>query len=271
MISQELNGSASKEKDCALDNHVLKQALLMVEVGIELKDRYSAGDKYIRHLKTFVNGAEKAVAALQLTSRSSLDLAEKLLQSNLKSQKLSENLKHEFENLLSVIQREISTMETRPRDEDAPQCEGLNLDQLADKIKSLETRNRSSDNSLVANPSSSKSSKIDINEKYPENLSRESLIDLNNINLPPVPEDIFTSFSNKPIRTSSLSSLKSMRKIKLFLQKAESSDDDESSENDDHDYSRLVYGDSDECKNLSCHSPSSKKLQLGNIKEETQD
>lgn len=90
---------------------------------------------------------------------------------------------------------------------------------------------------------------IDINEKYPEDLSRESLIDLNTVaNLPPVPEDIFVS--NKPVRSSSLSSLKSMRKVKLFLQKAESSDDDDSSDTDDHDYARLVYVSTIWLKNL---------------------
>lgn len=81
-----------------------------------------------------------------------------------------------------------------------------------------------------------------MNEKYPENLSRDSLIDFNTVvNLPPVPEDIFTSFSNKPMKSSSLSSLKSMRKIKMYLQKAESSDDDDSSDTEDHDYTKLVY------------------------------
>lgn len=91
--------------------------------------------------------------------------------------------------------------------------------------------------------SSLRSVKSDVDEKYPENLSKESLIDLNNVvNLPPVPEDIFTSFSGKPTRSASLSSLKSIRKVKLFLQKAESSEeDDNSSENEEHDFSKLVY------------------------------
>lgn len=103
----------------------------------------------------------------------------------------------------------------------------------------LETRQQS-DNNINSSASSSKNIKVDKNEKYPENLSRDSFIDFNTVvNLPPVPEDIFTSFSNRPMRSSSLSSLKSMRKIKMYLQKAESSDDDDSS--DTEDYTKLVY------------------------------
>lgn len=74
------------------------------------------------------------------------------------------------------------------------------------------------------------------------------MIDLSTVtNLPPVPEDIFTSFvsNNKPVRSSSLSSLKSMRKVKLFLQKAETSDDDDSSDTDD-----LVYVSKFGCKTV---------------------
>lgn len=90
--------------------------------------------------------------------------------------------------------------------------------------------------------SSIKTVKTDVNEKYPENLSRDSLIDFNTVvNLPPVPEDIFTSFSNRPIKSSSLSSLKSMRKIKMYLQKAENSDTDDSSDAEEHECAKLVY------------------------------
>lgn len=161
-----------------------------------------------------------------------------------------------IDNISAVVNRESSALENTEET-----IVELNLEQLSEKIRVLETRNRTnSENNINAKPSSSRGSKvcitstesvfesnvifqIDINEKYPEDLSRESLIDLNTVaNLPTVPEDIFTSFvSNKPVRSSSLSSLKSMRKVKLFLQKAESSDDDDSSDTDDHDYSRLVY------------------------------
>ncbi|KAK6625438.1 hypothetical protein RUM43_005736 [Polyplax serrata] len=75
---------------------------------------------------------------------------------------------------------------------------------------------------------------IDISQfQYPESWSRESLIDLNCImNLPPVPENIFIGLApTRPVRSSSLSSLKSLRKVKLSLQRAarDSSEDEEES------------------------------------------
>ncbi|KAL1494760.1 hypothetical protein ABEB36_010306 [Hypothenemus hampei] len=262
MFSEDIPNSTQN-----IDGALLNQALFLTEVAIDLRERYTFIVKYSNYLKTMINGAEKAATALQFTSKESLSLAQKLLQA--KSDTL--HLKHEYDNLQSVINRELNNLEVMP---EVNTDMMLNIDQLSEKIRFLESKNRNFiDNNIQVNSASSRSSKIDINEKYPENLSRESLIDLNNvINLPPVPEDIFTSFSNnKPIRSSSLSSLKSMRKVKLFLQKAESSEDDDSSDNDDTDFSRVVYGDSDDNKALSCHSPSSKKLHLGNIKEETQD
>lgn len=47
-------------------------------------------------------------------------------------------------------------------------------------------------------------------------------MDLSNVvNLPPVPENIFTGLAPpRPVRSSSLSSLKSLRKVKLSLQRA---------------------------------------------------
>lgn len=68
--------------------------------------------------------------------------------------------------------------------------------------------------------------------QYPESWSKESLIDLNNImNLPPVPENIFTGLApSRPVRSSSLSSLKSLRKVKLSLQRAAAKDSSEEEE-----------------------------------------
>ncbi|XP_017781435.1 PREDICTED: uncharacterized protein LOC108566189, partial [Nicrophorus vespilloides] len=135
---------------------------------------------------------------------------------------------------------------------------------LSDRIGCLEAKQKLSEAApCVQSSVSVRSVKSDVDEKYPENWSRDSLIDLNTVvNLPPVPEDIFTCFSNKPTRTSSLSSLKGMRKVKLFLQRAaNNSDDEDSSDFDEHD---PVGDGEDKCTN------STKKLLLGNIKEETQ-
>ncbi|XP_023023940.2 uncharacterized protein isoform X1 [Leptinotarsa decemlineata] len=253
----------STKKD-SYKEQMLQNALLMTEVGMDLKERYVSGDRYVSHLKTIISGAEKAIATLHSIAKASLEQAQKVISS------LSENelLKEECDRVLTIIEKQLADLEFRNLDTN---CENFDLPQLSEKIRSLESRQKFSENCLTPNTASSKNVKADVNEKYPENLSRESLIDLNAVvNLPPVPEDIFTSFSSKPTRSSSLSSLKSMRKIKMFLQRAESSDEDDSSDADDQDCSKLVCGDSLDGKSPHSHSPISKNI-LGNIKEETQD
>lgn len=219
---------------------VLHQALMMTEVGMDLKERYISGEKYVCYLKNIITGADKAISALHYISKSSLEEAKQLIKS-LGGPEVPVNIRNEYEKLLAIIDRQLNDLEMKNIEQN---IENLDLTQISDKIKYLESKQKNLENTLFPPPSSAsnKSVKADIDEKYPENLSRESLIDLNTvINLPPVPEDIFTSFSSKPTRTSSLSSLKSMRKIKLYLQKAESSDDDDSSENEDSEYHKLVF------------------------------
>lgn len=52
MIPEESNITSSE----SLDNYVLKQAMLVTEVAIDLRERYAAGEKYISYLKTAING-----------------------------------------------------------------------------------------------------------------------------------------------------------------------------------------------------------------------
>ncbi|XP_030761712.1 uncharacterized protein LOC115886612 [Sitophilus oryzae] len=256
-MSPEAN-KKNTNKNADLNSEILKQALNLSEVAMDLRDHYIAGEKCINFFKSMINGAEKALNAIEITSKSSFNLANKLVENNINVPELSEELKLEYDQLQGLINKHLSD---------------FNMEEhTSDKNKYLEAKRRNSENVLHGNSSSTKSLKNDVDEKYPENLSKESLIDLNNVvNLPPVPEDIFTSFSNnKPTRTSSLSSLKNMRKIKMFLQKAES-DEEDSSDNDEHDYTKMVYGDNDESRTASFHTPSTRKLHLGYIKEESQD
>ena len=59
------------------------------------------------------------------------------------------------------------------------------------------------------------------------------------MNLPPVPENIFTGLAPaRPVRSSSLSSLKSLRKVKLSLQRAAK----DSSEEEDESGSEEMVG-----------------------------
>ncbi|KAF5304166.1 hypothetical protein FQR65_LT08060 [Abscondita terminalis] len=260
--------------------HMLQNAVLMTEMGMDLKEKSLTGQKYITYLRSLAVRAGKTMNTLQSSSKAFLILAQRLVQSvivNIESipvpDQACSNIKLDFERLLSIVEKELNDIEDiESVDVSTSTTSGtVNMSVLTDKIKYLEAKQKLSDNILLPPSSSTKSVKSDKDEKYPENLSKESLIDLNNVvNLPTVPEDIFTCFCSKPTRTSSLSSLKSMRKVKLFLQRASSvsDDEDESSEPEDHE-SPKVMGDCDEGKISNQSYPCSKKIFLGNIKEET--
>ncbi|CAH0555500.1 unnamed protein product [Brassicogethes aeneus] len=224
--------------DIEQNKKMLHQALVMAEVGIDMKERYLAGMKYVCYLKAVLNGADRALNRLQMISKTSLVNAQKYILNNISS--CDSTTRNDYEKLLAVVEKQLNEIEDI-KDIDS---DYNSLSQLSEKIKNLETRQKLSDTHIQnLHSTSSKSVKSDVDEKYPENLSRESLIDLNNIaNLPPVPEDIFATFSSyKPTRSSSLSSLKSMRKVKLFLQKAENSDEEDSSDAEDSDFFKLEF------------------------------
>lgn len=209
---------------------------MLTESSLDLKERCIAGDKYLKQLRKTLSGADRAFASLYQVTKTSLERAQQMLLSIESSERTSE-FKNECDRLNNVIERHIRDLEIHNLESN---FENMDLAQISDKIKSLEARQKLSDNYIPPRTSSSRNVKADVNEKYPETLSRESLIDLNTVNLPPVPEDIFTGFSNRPTRSSSLSSLKSMRKIKMYLQRAESSEDEDSSDADDHEYQKLL-------------------------------
>lgn len=232
--------------------HMLQNAILMTEMGMGIKERCSSAEKYVSYLRNITLRAAKNVAALDASGRSFLALAQKLILSVMAliddvplalSDQPCLNLKLEFEKLLSIIEKELTEIDDIDTSEHVP-----NINNLTEKIKYLEAKQRMTDTSCLQRSGSVKSVKSDVDEKYPENLSRDSLIDLNNVvNLPPVPEDIFTTFSNKPTRTSSLSSLKSMRKVKLFLQRAANHSDEEdlSSDTEEHEFPKILIVGSD--------------------------
>lgn len=226
--------------------YMLQNVIAMTEMGMDMKERCASGEKYVCYLRSLSIKAGKTISLLQNTGKSFLVLAQKIVTSVMASldnmpapDQSCIAIKLEYENLLKVIERELALY-----DDVEPATLPNNIANMSEKIKYLETKQKLSDNHLLQHSGSVKSVKSDIDEKYPENWSRDSLIDLNNVvNLPPVPEDIFTSFPAKPTRTSSLSSLKSMRKVKLFLQRAanNSDDEDESSDLEEHDFSKIVF------------------------------
>ncbi|KAJ8967180.1 hypothetical protein NQ317_006526 [Molorchus minor] len=192
-MSPENLTKSPKPCNTPLEN-VLHHALLRTELGMDLKERYASGEKYICYLKTILNGADKAVSGLQLISKSCLEEAKHVVKS-LSDTEMTPDMRNEYEKLLGIIENQLSGLEMKTLDI----IENLGMAQISEKIKYLESKQRhnNSENNLCPPPTtfSNKNLKADIDEKYPENLSRESLIDLNTIvNLPPVPEDIFHKF-----------------------------------------------------------------------------
>ncbi|KAB0794694.1 hypothetical protein PPYR_11533 [Photinus pyralis] len=254
---------------------ILQNALLLTEMGMDLKEQTMSGQKYVSCLRSMTLRAAKIMSVLQSSSKTFLSLAQKVLQSGLESTPCHDQtyltVKSDYEKLLNIIEKELGEIDEIDN-VNSPTSPCGTGSTVAERLKCLEEKQKSSsDNCLLPLSNSARSVKSDVDEKYPENLSRESLIDLNNVvNLPTVPEDMFTGFTNKPTRTSSLSSLKSMRKVKLFLQRASSAsdEDDESSEADEHDYNKPTAGDYEEGKGVTYMSP--KKIHLGNITEEAQ-
>ncbi|XP_057658675.1 uncharacterized protein LOC130895422 [Diorhabda carinulata] len=248
--------TSSKSLPNSILQDTLNSALLLTEVGVDLRGCYVSGSKCLSQLKNIITTTEGAIEALQLTAKSTLEHAHKIVVSINNSKPTKEG-----QELITIIDKQLSELNTTGnRMVDDTQ-------QMKEKVR-IEKRCGSPTTSWT-----NKSIKSDVNEKYPENLSRESLIDLNSIaNLPPVPEDIFTSFSTKPMRSSSLSSLKSMRKVKMFLQKAESSDEEDISDNEEPDFAKISIGDAkdsfDDGDDRKPLTPISKKL-LCDITEET--
>lgn len=225
--------------------HTLNNTVMMTEIAMDLKDRCLTGEKYVTYLRSITVKAAKNLSNLQSLTKSFLLVAQRMSNGVLATM---ENIpvtdptfaamKNEYEKLLLILDKELADSEDI---DPADHVLSTNLGTISEKIKQLETRQKVTDNMPYLPPTNSaKSFKSDVDEKYPENLGRDSLIDLNTVvNLPSVPEDIF-GYTSRPTRTSSLSSLKSLRKVKLYLQRAcsASDDEDDNSETDDHDMSK---------------------------------
>lgn len=186
---------------------ILQNAAMISEVSSQLKNETKICEKYLDYLNTLVFKAGKDVSSLHNCVDSLLLVAKKLVYMSLKMVPVSDtnfnNLKGEAKKLLTVLD-EISE----------------NEDQLDEKLKNTY---------LKANLSTKC---LNINEKYPEHCSKESLLDMNNIiSLPTVPEGVFADFG-RPCRTKSSTSLKNMRRVKMCLQKMTDDYIDQTSQND---------------------------------------
>lgn len=206
-------------------------AATMAELAMDLKDRTACCEKYSCYLRSLAWRAGRVIIAMQQSSRSFLSFAQKLAIAGIKnidSLPISENMSEtrlDLEKLLSILEKELLDVGDFEPVEPHNRWDNTHEQVLSDKVKFLEMKQKSGDTTLPTT-SSSRSFKLEIDEKYPENWSKESF-DLNSVvNLPPVPEDIFTTF-NKPKQSSSFSSLRSLRKVKLCLQRACSGSDSE--------------------------------------------
>lgn len=228
---------------------ILHNALLVTEMATELKERAQAGEKYICQLRSLAVKAARVISAMHSSGKTFIILGHRLASSALKNLEAvpvtqdgnSQLLKQEYERLLAILEKELLDMEDVESVDMgfATDMSSVTPAGIAERLKHLESKQRYSELSNLPATYSARNFRPEVDDKYPGNWSRESLIDLNNvINLPSVPEDIFTSFS-KPTRTSSLSSLRSIRKVKLYLQRAANSEDEES-EYDDHELSMSV-------------------------------
>lgn len=91
-------------------HNILHNAVTITEVGIDLKERFLSGEKYICYLKTIVAGADKAMSALHSISKSSLEQAQQMLIS-VRECDATPTFTHERERLLAVIEKQIRDLD----------------------------------------------------------------------------------------------------------------------------------------------------------------
>lgn len=215
-----MNSEKSSSSSKSLYESMLSNAILMTEMALEIKERAQMGEKYICHLRSLAVQGSRAISAMNNSAKQFVLLSQKLASCTLRHLAVAEMnepemhcLRLEYERLVGILDREVMDYEDLENLE--TNNETHNHFTNSERLRNLETKQRFCEQTInLPQSMSSRSLRSEFDEKYPENWSKESLIDLGNIvNLPPVPEDVFTSFA-KPVRTSSLSSLKSIRKVR---------------------------------------------------------
>ncbi|XP_015603176.1 uncharacterized protein LOC107271547 isoform X2 [Cephus cinctus] len=216
---------------------ILYNAIIVTEMGMDLRDRAQAGEKYVCYLRSLAVRASRAISSMHNSAKTFIMLSQRFVKNAIRhlnsvqpNDQSIQSLRQEYERLLVVLEKELLDIDDLENVDVSlnNDLNTVNLTAINERLRNLETRQKFTEqNFSLPHSSSARSFKSEVDEKYPENWSRDSLIDLSSVvNLPPVPEDIFTSFS-KPVRSSSLSSLKSIRKVKLYLQRAANSEDEE--------------------------------------------
>lgn len=109
---------------------ILYDAAVMTEVGMDLKERFLSGEKYICYLKTIISGADKAITALHAISKSSLEQAQQMLNS-IEIKDTAPSFKHERERLLVVIEKQIRELELHLDSN----FENMDVSRISEKIR----------------------------------------------------------------------------------------------------------------------------------------
>ncbi|CAH0394148.1 unnamed protein product [Bemisia tabaci] len=257
----------SKETKPQLEQ-LLYNATLLTEAALELREKSISSDKYSSYLRSLAWRATRASSIIQQTSRNCLNLAQRIATSCSKTLEILPEpaLRQQTERLLFILEKELIDVIDFDLAENPFAFTPNNPNNLSEKLRNLESRVKL-DSGYLSQCSSAKSFKQDVDEKYPENCSRESLFDFNVMNLPPVPEDISMNFNKIGIPSHSQSSLRSLRKVKHYTQKAMPSDESEESENDDQDIASISGEGRHSYWELMKHV--NKRKTLGNIKEES--
>lgn len=229
---------------------ILHNAVTITEMAMELKDRAIAAEKYVNYLRCLAARSSKTVAAMRNTGKSFVSIAHRIAISSSKlveklppSEPAYHCLKQEYEKLALFLEKEINENDEYDKvDISNQEPVNINLPSIVEKIRSLESRHKLPESTHLMTTSSVRSLKQDVNERYPESYSKESLIDLDNVtSLPPLPEDTFTGYPRVPVKSSSLSSLKNLRKIKFYLQRAESDEEENECQTQDLSVSLVSF------------------------------
>lgn len=228
---------------------MLSDALRFTEIAMDLKCKSRAGAKLICNLHSYSVRSNCQVTAMSNTSEEFFVFAQKLclsaiskIDSILENDPSYVNIKQQYEKLLAILESVI----TRPVEDLGCKevfvrnaTNTLNETSITEKIQELEARQialSETDFSRLISTPSLRSCRFDTDEKYPESLSHDSLLEPSTVsNLPTLSEDIFMSSSSNPVRSISLCSLKSLRKLKMSLQRARSSLDDSVTECEESD------------------------------------
>lgn len=129
MSPEETATNLTNSKESSL-NTILFNAAVMTEVGMDLKDRFLSGEKYVSYLKTIVCEADKAITSLHDISKNSLEQAQKLLIA-IKGNDVSPVVKRERDRLFTLIEKHLCDLELHLDNN----LENMDISRITEKIR----------------------------------------------------------------------------------------------------------------------------------------